>query len=366
MFLLLALGTFVTSFQVGMADPQWPTRPWHLADVDRQAAGFGYLVEHSHRLAGFVVGGAVSLLTLAIWWTEPRKSLRWAGLVAIVGLLTAFGQLHGTLMAQQASFKETGVASAPDWTMAAGPTVVLLAVVLLLSAGSALSSRAGGVRLLAVLLLVGVMAQGILGGLRVYLNALVGQELATIHGIFSQVVMACSVVLVVLTAPMRDVPADDRWHPDSGLIRIGVLTVAVVFGQIVAGAILRHTASTLGPRLHLLIAFVVVAATIVLSRRSRGSPTVVRGLTFVAASLTGMQILLGIEAWMVRFKAGFVLATFQPITAAEAIVRSLHALVGYGLFATTVALAVVLLRNRATTVKTSPARRLPASVEAFA
>jgi cytochrome c oxidase assembly protein subunit 15 len=341
LFALLALGTFVTSFQVGMADKDWPSRPWHLADVNWDDAGFGYLVEHSHRLAGFIVGGVVSLLALGIWWTEPRKLLRWAGLISILCLLAAFGQLHGTLLKHQTVLKATSILTAPDWPTALTPTLLALGLLLPLALGAGVTgTTSGGLRILGVLLLVGVMAQGILGGLRVYLNALLGQELATIHGAFSQVVMAMAVTVVVLTRPRRE----DGWHPSAALIRYGLITAAVVFAQIIAGAILRHTASPLGPRLHLLGAFLVIFATAAVSRQARGTP--VRTLAILAASLAGTQILLGVEAWMIRFKSGFTVSALQQITMPEAILRSAHALVGYGLFATTVALAIVLLRNR--------------------
>src|SRR5437763_10444032 len=93
LFALLTLGAVVTSFKVGMADPVWPTRPWHLALIDWQEASRGFLIEHAHRLAGFVVGGAVSVLALALWLTEPRPALRWGGVAALVALIAAFGQL---------------------------------------------------------------------------------------------------------------------------------------------------------------------------------------------------------------------------------------------------------------------------------
>ena len=53
---LLALGAVVTTFQVGMADPVWPTMPWHLAFIDWSEPNPGFVIEHTHRLAGFVFG----------------------------------------------------------------------------------------------------------------------------------------------------------------------------------------------------------------------------------------------------------------------------------------------------------------------
>ncbi|HSQ55048.1 MAG TPA: hypothetical protein VLM40_04815, partial [Gemmata sp.] len=42
---LLVLGQLVTTLKAGMADPQWPTAPWHL--IKRFETGVNYLVEHS-------------------------------------------------------------------------------------------------------------------------------------------------------------------------------------------------------------------------------------------------------------------------------------------------------------------------------
>src|SRR6187549_1377341 len=106
LFVLLTLGAIVTSFRVGMADPIWPTRPWHLLTIDWSEPKAGFLVEHAHRLTGFVVGGAVAVLAIGLWLTERKRSLRWGGMAAIVALLGAFGQLHGTLIQQQRLYRE--------------------------------------------------------------------------------------------------------------------------------------------------------------------------------------------------------------------------------------------------------------------
>src|SRR3954453_14268288 len=83
LFVLLTLGTFVTSFRVGMADPVWPTRPWHLLTISWQEPNPGYLIEHTHPLAGFVRGVTVALPACLVWLTERRPVLRWLGLLAI-------------------------------------------------------------------------------------------------------------------------------------------------------------------------------------------------------------------------------------------------------------------------------------------
>src|SRR5438552_7952721 len=86
---LLCLGQMVTSFRAGMVDPVWPTEPWYLANNFK--LDFGYLVEHSHRIAAYLVGLAASVLALAVWWQEPNRKLRRGGIAAIVALLAAFG-----------------------------------------------------------------------------------------------------------------------------------------------------------------------------------------------------------------------------------------------------------------------------------
>ena len=357
LFALLGLGAVVTSFHVGMADPIWPTRPWHLLTTSWEEPSAGFLIEHTHRLAGFVTGGAVAILAVLVWLTERRPVLRWGGVAALVALLGAFRQLHGSLLKHQTVLKQSGELTSPDWTTVLGPTAAALSLVAVLTVISATTASAESLRLTAVLLLIAVMAQGILGGLRVYFNALYGSDLAAVHGVFSQIVLALAVTVVVLTGPRRVA------RPPSDLVRWAIIAAAVVFAQIVAGAILRHTASPLGPRLHLLGAFVVVLATAAVSRRSRG--TAVRGLAVLAAALAGVQVLLGVEAWMVRFQAGLDLLAIQRVTEADALVRTLHALVGYGLFATVFGIAAVLMRDREPTMRATAVRRPAIPAEAL-
>lgn len=357
LFALLLLGAVVTSFQVGMADPSWPTRPWHLATVEWQDQKFGFLIEHSHRLAGFAVGGAVTILALGLWLTEGRPLLKWCGAVAIVVLLAAFGQLHGTLIKQQRLFNAaldiappaapapTIEPPTPNWSVAAGPTVAALLVVAGLTFSALRRGSPGrGLRVLAVVLLVAVMAQGLLGGLRVYLNALFGTDLATVHGIFSQIVVALAVAVLVGTTPRRI--TDDRWAPSPLTIRWVVVTATAVFVQVVTGAVLRHTTSPLGPRIHLLLAFAVVAATIVVGRQLADAPRGIRRLKVALHALVGVQVLLGVEAWLSKFADGTAAAPFRRITEADAALRTAHTLTGYAIFAVAFALSLMVLRNR--------------------
>src|SRR6516164_747810 len=98
---LLALGAIVTTFRVGMADPVWPTQAWHLLLISWQEPNAGFLVEHTHRLAGNIIGCCVIVLSIGLWWYEPRVWLRRSALLLTVSMIVAlalgFG-LHGTNM----------------------------------------------------------------------------------------------------------------------------------------------------------------------------------------------------------------------------------------------------------------------------
>jgi heme a synthase len=86
-FILLLLGAVVTTFRVGMADPIWPTYPWHLLLVSWDEPRPGFLIEHSHRLAGYVVGCCVIVLAVGVWRSRTHPRLRWLGVAALIGVI---------------------------------------------------------------------------------------------------------------------------------------------------------------------------------------------------------------------------------------------------------------------------------------
>lgn len=92
-FVLLVFGGLVTTTGAALAVPDWPTTfgynmflyPW-----SKMVGGIFY--EHSHRLVGAVVGLLTLALAVRLWITEPRRWLRWLGLLAV-----AFVSLQGVL-----------------------------------------------------------------------------------------------------------------------------------------------------------------------------------------------------------------------------------------------------------------------------
>jgi heme A synthase len=333
---LLALGQMVTSFRAGMADPIWPTEPWYL--FENYKLDFGYLIEHTHRIMGFGVGALVAVLTLGIWWSDPRPAARWVGLAGLVALLAGFGDFHRGLMDQR------GVPTAEIRlpVAAVGTTLGGLLVALGVAVSGCLSGTRGwGLRFVALAGLVAVMTQGLLGGFRVLLNELVGTDLAAVHGTFAQVVFGLLASLVILTGRPKPTLHDGG---ATGLLGWSVGLVALLYVQVAWGAVVRHDPIPLALRMHFLTAFLATGVAVwVLSGvwTHPGAKASLGCLPRVLTGLLAVQLILGVEAWMEKF-GSYTLPELVPITEWNAAIRTLHALVGSGLVAAAVMTAVRL------------------------
>ena len=84
-----------------MADPIWPTEPWYLFVIGWQEPSRGYLIEHTHRIAAFTVGGLVSCSRSGSGGPIQAEVRAGPGIAALVVLLAGFGQFHGGLIAQR-------------------------------------------------------------------------------------------------------------------------------------------------------------------------------------------------------------------------------------------------------------------------
>jgi cytochrome c oxidase assembly protein subunit 15 len=194
------------------------------------------------------------------------------------------------------------------------------------------------------------MIQGLLGGFRVLLNALFGPLLAAYHGVFAQFVFCLVVAIAVLSAspnPRRILPEPFRGR----MTRLGWTLTGVVFLQLVFGAMVRHTGTPLAQRLHILTAFAVAGTVVWIAAVICSTPAAraYRGLAFHLLGLLVLQIMLGVEAYLVKFAAVGPQATTLPelrtITKMSAGLRTVHLLVGLGLLAS--ALVLALRANRA-------------------
>jgi heme A synthase len=202
-------------------------------------------------------------------------------------------------------------------------------------------------RMLSSTALVAVILQGLLGGFRVKLNELVGTDLAAVHGVFAQIVLSLLVLLTVLTERAPKPIGKESNSSAKSLGRWAIGLTALVFLQIVWGAIIRHDPTPLMQRLHFLTAFLAVAMAILLLRAVFANPVARSRIGFIGWILCGLflaQIYLGVEAWMMKFGV-YMLPELVPITPHNATIRTLHALIGSGILISSLTLAARLRRT---------------------
>jgi heme a synthase len=207
-----------------------------------------------------------------------------------------------------------------------GATVGLLTLAL----AAALWRRGGRLRLLGVVAVVTVVAQGVLGGLRV---VLLRDEIALLHGPLAQAFFALIATLVYLTSPsaMTAVGATD-----GRLRRLAIVASAVTYAQIVLGALLTHAGWLW---LHVAGAVAVFAVVPILTARARRTGDVVAApLSRVLLALLGLQAALGIGAYLARFSSIWIPGEQATMLALPVI----HRLVGGLLLCAVIVLTVRL------------------------
>ncbi len=219
-FVLVWMGGLVTSHGAGLAVPDWPnTYGYNMFFFPPAKWIGGIFFEHSHRLIASAVGLLTLILALWLFGRKSRPVLRWGGIFFILaGLclclefpahdkenisLSALG-----LVAVAASFVWPANAPSPRW-----------------------------LRVLGVSALAAVVAQGILGGLRVtQLDARLGIFHATLAQLF--LLLVCAIALSQ-TEFWRCWPV--QAETDRRALRFFfVVTTCLVLGQLVLGATMRH------------------------------------------------------------------------------------------------------------------------------
>jgi cytochrome c oxidase assembly protein subunit 15 len=190
----------------------------------------GIFYEHSHRLAGSLVGLCTILLALALWLNESRRWLRWLGIAALAM----------------------------------------------------------------------VIAQGVLGGLRV---VLLEHTLAIVHASLAQAFFAFAAALAVFTSPgWRDGIKEQPLVDGGRLLRLSAITTVMIYFQVVFGAVLRHTGERLDAHLFF-AALVVVHTVLVLLRVTRRHPAQAKLVRL--ANLLGVlllaQLLLGAGSYLAKY-----------------------------------------------------------------
>jgi cytochrome c oxidase assembly protein subunit 15 len=199
---------------------------------------------------------------------------------------------------------------------------------LTLALAAALWREGGRLRRLGLVAVAVVVAQGVLGGLRV---VLLQDTLAILHGCLAQAFFALLAVIALMTAPRGRVAAP-RVEP--ALRGLAVLAAVLVYVQIVFGALLTHAGRI---DLHLAGAVLVfVLVPIVAAQLRRTGDPVAAPVSRLVNILLGIQLLLGIGAFLVRFSPIWIPGEQITVTAFPVA----HRLVGSLILGSVVALAV--------------------------
>jgi len=219
---LIGIGGLVTSHGAGMAVPDWPNSyGYNMFTFPVSMWIGGILYEHSHRLAGSVVGFLTLVLALWLNGRPAAKWLRGGGLVVLaLGLMAATSprvKLDNVLF-----LCGTGVAG--------------FGISFFWPHHAPLSPRLARFGLLALVL---VVVQGLLGGLRV---TAMKDQIGIFHGTLAQ----CFFVLICALALCTSRWWARAWAtPASGIVPLSVrqfllVTTLLILGQLALGAAMRH------------------------------------------------------------------------------------------------------------------------------
>lgn len=296
--ILVSWGGVVTTMEAGLAVPDWPSS---FGSLDPFATGYSDPTNPDAR-----------------WWHVPE-------------ILAEHGhRLLGALVG-------LWVMGLAGWTWLADPRKWM--------------------RILAVVVLGLIVAQGVLGGLRVVWESL---NLAVVHAMGAQLVFSTATVVMLPTSGMwlkRYPPgsavataAGPPVDSDATLRNLAVLTTAAVFVQILLGALLRHRGA--GVDLTFILIHVtgsVIALCLILAVAARirshcgSNPLLNRGAWIMIACLI-TQMLLGVFALTVILYD----ATQVDRSLAQIVLSSSHLAVGAILMAAVVCVMVCSLQRDAT------------------
>ena len=300
-FFLIIAGALVTSHDAGLATSDWP-----LSNGQFFPKMVGNLFwEHGHRMVATTVGFLTVCLTLYLYCGQIRRWLERRGLV--------------------------------------GPETVYR------------GEPRGWVRRLGLLALLGVVAQGLLGGLTVKLN--LPLVVSTAHATLAQLFFCTTVSLAVFTSRSWIATRPASEEQGSPPVRYLCVAAAVtIFLQLIIGATLRHSATWDEPLpTDLLLTHVggAIAVTVLLGgtafvilRRHPAEAFLTRPAK-IALALLAVQLLLGIAAYITRMASP---SDPQPLNPMVGITVA-HVACGAAVFATTIVLtlrAFRVLRGTAT------------------
>lgn len=220
----------------------------------------------------------------------------------------------------------------------AGMTIGICSI--LLCAAAVFGERRNWVKSLAAIALLSVIAQGLLGGLRVRQDS---PTLAMVHGSFAALVFALLAAIALVTGRgWREAGRVPIARSLAGLRVLAVATVACVFIQYILGGLVRHQGSALHE--HLGFAFVTALMVVCLAMAAMASDIGWFRAPAAALAVTVLvQLALGAGTWFTKFGGlGDEVAVYGSTR--QVVFRTSHVLGGMLLFAATVVLALRICR----------------------
>ncbi len=113
-FLLVIIGGIVTSYEAGLAVPDWPTSfeaNMFLLPLSQMVSESDVYYEHAHRLFGALVGLTTLAMALFFWRVEPRRWVKWVGFLL---LILVIGQ--GVMGGYRVELADTVTETETDWS----------------------------------------------------------------------------------------------------------------------------------------------------------------------------------------------------------------------------------------------------------
>lgn len=186
--------------------------------------------------------------------------------------------------------------------------------------------------------LLSVIAQGILGGLRVLEN---DPRLAMVHGLFAAMVFALMAAVSLFTS-RRWLSADkEEIQRDPNFVKPwAIASVVMILGQYMLGGFLRHRGTALFEHMGMAVVVLAVVISLVVAARKTKLKWVIRP-SWLLLALTVSQISLGLATFITKFglkAAGWVAVSGTTL---QTMIRSGHTIVGMLLLMVSV---IVLLR----------------------
>ena len=225
-FLLLGAGGLVTSHEAGMSVPDWPNSYGYnmfAFPISKWTGGIFY--EHTHRLWASVVGLMTYILVLWIFGKKSRAFMRWSGIaLLLIGIVS--GLTNGN--SQTNYFKNS-------WLV--GVLYGMAGIVSFVSSfiWPRCESSSKLLRKLAIAAIIGVVAQGVLGGLRVTMKM---DSLGVFHGVVAQTffVLTCAIALFTSRFWIELAATQKTFSIPRGLRNHVLFVTILIFLQLILGA----------------------------------------------------------------------------------------------------------------------------------